>query len=101
MSETHRVTLELTGRFDTHPSTWPWESIFNCDIRARLEPGDSVRVVDFASPELRKALENALRLQWPHTAEQMKILTRCTGPSCVVPENHYKAAIRAFLEATK
>jgi len=44
-NQIHRVTLELTGRFDSHPSTWPWESIFNCDIRVILEPGDSVRVV--------------------------------------------------------
>ena len=51
------------------------------------------------SSELREALENALQLNWPHTAEQMKILAGCTGPYCMVPENRHKAAIRAFLEA--
>jgi hypothetical protein len=44
-TSTQRVTLELTGRFDSHPSTWPWETIFNHDVAVRLEPGDSVRVV--------------------------------------------------------
>ena len=43
---TERVTLELTGRFDSPPSEWPWEAIFSHDCRVHIEPGDNVRVVD-------------------------------------------------------
>jgi hypothetical protein len=42
-TNTHRVTLELNGRFDSHPSTWPWEAIFSHEVAVRLESGDSVR----------------------------------------------------------
>ena len=53
---TERVTLELTGRFDIPPSAWPWEMIFNHDVRVTLEPGDSVRVVpsDEADAEVER-----------------------------------------------
>lgn len=46
----------------------------------------------------REALELSLELQWPRTAAQLKALARCLGPVCIVPENHYKASVRAFLE---
>ena len=69
VANTHRVTLELTGRFDCPPAEWPWEAIFAHDVRVQLDPGESVRVVEepvrtyfptFTAQDVAKILSDAL-----------------------------------------
>ena len=58
---------------------------------------DTLRAERMKADE-RAAIEMSLELEWPRTAAQLTALARCLGPVCTVPENHYKASVRAFLD---
>jgi len=51
--------------------------------------------------EEREAIEYALKLDWPLDGAQLQVVAVSLGPSCKVPENARKAALRRLLERTK
>lgn len=51
-----RVTLEFSGRLRAPPSQWPWELILSGACVVRIEPGESVRVVDERAELITQAL---------------------------------------------
>jgi hypothetical protein len=51
-----RVTLEFSGRHVSHPSQWPWGLILSGACIVRMEPGESVRVVEDAAEAMAESV---------------------------------------------